>query len=634
MNRRTQGTTRANEALVEENSQIATSRILRRFTHLVELISALVLGIDLVIVFVSVIYRYVLHNPLQWSDEVASALLVTLAFLGGAVALARGEHLGVQALRNRMTGSLDALAQAFGGWIILVVAVTLGVSGYRILQVAALETTSSGLSSGIYYYPVLGGAVAMAIFAVASLAGARLRAILLSGAVLIACALLWWLWGVVLTGTQFSPMLLLLIGFVICLAVGVPVAFSLGFAALLFFWTDGTLPLALFAQQMEGGVANFVLLAIPFFVLAGLVMEVNGMSTRLIEFLQLLVGRVRGGLSIVMIVSMAFFSGLSGSKSADVAAVGSLLVPAMSEAGEDRGEAVALLASTAVMGETIPPSINIIILGSVANISIGGLFLAGLLPAAALALALMIVVIVIGGKGRTVSPISALSRAQLIRVTGGAVLALGMIAIIFGGILGGIATPTEVSAFAVVYALIAGGVAFRQMSLRSLYRLFVNSAALSGMILFIIAAAQAIAYILTEQQIPQQMATLMVGLATTYGTWVFLIVAIVFLIIMGSVLEGAPALIIFGPLLIPIGTQLGINALHLGILLIIAMGLGLFAPPLGVGLYTACAVGKVPLERVARPIVKYLIILAIALLIIAFVPWMTTALPHAVHVGG
>jgi tripartite ATP-independent transporter DctM subunit len=208
-----------------------------------------------------------------------------------------------------------------------------------------------------------------------------------------------------------------------------------------------------------------------------------------------------------------------------------------------------------------------------------------------------------------------------------------MMVIIFGGILGGIATPTEVSAFAVAYALIVGGLAFRQLTWRSILKLFVDSASMAGMVLFIVATAQIVAYILTAQQVPQAIATFMTGLAGSYGNWIFLPLSALILIVMGSVLEGAPALIIFGPLLIPTAEQLGIQPLHFGIVMIIAMGLGLFAPPLGMGIYTACAVGGVSVEQVARPSLKYLSIIFVTLLIIMFVPWITLSLPHALGVG-
>lgn len=617
----------------EERSQALSDQIIRYFRQVVEIISAVVLAVDLVVVFVSVIYRYFLHNPLQWSDEVAQMLLVALTFLGGAAALARGEHLGVTVIRARLSARVLDITQALGGWIIGTVAITLCWSAIAILPLSMTQTTSTGLSESLFFYPVMGGAAAMFIFAIAALLKASWRAIVIAALVLIVCDGIWLLWGLLLPDSQPTPIILLVLGFVLCLISGVPIAFSLGFAALIFLWSDGTLPIAIYAQQIESGINNFVLLAVPFFVLAGLIMDVNGMSARLIGLLQLLIGKIRGGLQVVMIASMALFSGISGSKTADVAAVGSLLLPAMRKDGQDIGDSVALLASTAVMGETIPPCINIIILGSVANISIGGLFAAGILPAVTMAAALILVSIWTGSRAKKAIVEAPKSRSSIAALIAGAVLALVMMVIIFGGILGGIATPTEVSAFAVVYALVAGGLAFKQMTWRKGVKLFVDAGSLAGMVLFIVAVAQMVAYILTEQEVPQTMAAIMTSLAGSYGNWVFLLISIVLLICMGSVLEGAPALIIFGPLLIPIGEQLGIQPLHFGIIIIVAMGLGLFAPPLGVGLYTACAVGGVSIEQVSRPSLKYLAIIFVCLLVITFVPWITLILPQVFGIG-
>ena len=557
------------------------------------------------IVAVAVVCRYLLDSPLEASDEIGMAVLIAITFLGSALTLYRSEHLGVSAFRNRLSPGWAACADGFAAWVVL--AVSLG------LAVASV--------------PLLGGATS--IFAAFHLARIPVRALLASGvlvgavlALLLVCGSI----GAVSPGAGVGIMLAI---DAVCLIAAVPVAFALAAGSLAYIEVTGSLPLVEFAQQMQSGVGNFVLLAIPFFILVGLVMDVNGMSGRLIAFLDMLLGRVRGGPSVVMVAAMAVFSGISGSKSADVAAVGSIMLPAMRRTGYDEDDAVALLAASAVMGETIPPCINMIILGYVANVSIGGLFVAGLLPAGAMALGLILVAVLSARSGRDLRAAPARhSAGAALRITAGAFAAFLLILIIVGGIVGGVATPTEVSAIAVLYALGVGGLAFREMSWLSFRDFLLRSASLSGMILFIVAAAQMLSYLLTVNLVPQHMAAAMAGIGASYGAWVFLLISIVMLIVMGSVLEGAPALIIFGPLLFPAAHRLSIDPLHFGILLIIAMGIGLFAPPLGVGLYTACAVGQVPIERVARPIAKYLGVLFVTLLLIAFVPGITLALPR------
>jgi tripartite ATP-independent transporter DctM subunit len=410
------------------------------------------------------------------------------------------------------------------------------------------------------------------------------------------------------------------------LAGGIPIGFALALAALIFVLVEGALPGVIYAQQMARGNDNIVLLAIPFFILVGYLMEANGMSVRLIELLERLVGRMRGGLNVVMVLSMVIFSGISGSKMADVAAVGSVLIPAARRSGQNPGGAVALLAASAVMAETIPPCINLIILGFVANLSIGGLFMAGLLPAGLMALALIGVAVLFGRS--TPLPREETARTRLTKLWGGAAVTIGLIVIIFGGFKTGFATATEISAFAALYALAIGGLVFRELTPAAAIASFVSAATRSGLVLFIVAAAQSLAFMLTLQQVPHALADLMIGLSHEGGTWLFMLLSIAILIVMGSVLEGAAALIIFGPLLVPVAGQLGIAPLHFGVVLVIAMGIGLFAPPLGLGLYGACLIGKVPLEVTVKPMMGYLGLLLICLIVIAFVPGISTWLPH------
>jgi tripartite ATP-independent transporter DctM subunit len=212
---------------------------------------------------------------------------------------------------------------------------------------------------------------------------------------------------------------------------------------------------------------------------------------------------------------------------------------------------------------------------------------------------------------------------------GGAAVTIGLIAIIFVGFKSGFATATEISAFAALYALAVGGIAFRELGWRAAVQSMVLAATRSGLVLFIVAAAQSLAFVLTLQQVPHLLGDLLIGLSQTSGTWLFMLLSIAILIVMGSVLEGAAALIIFGPLLVPVAAKLGIEPLHFGVVLVIAMGIGLFAPPLGLGLYGACLIGNVPIEQTVKPIMGYLGLLFLCLLVIAFVPGITMWLPHA-----
>jgi tripartite ATP-independent transporter DctM subunit len=601
--------------------------LIRSLLGLTDAVAAVFLAADLVVVILSVLLRSTFNAPVEWSDDIARGLMVASSFFGAAGAVARGENVGVAFFVESIPPAPRRLVLAVGALLTAIVSGYVAVNALHLGALTTGQTTGSGLPLQLTFYPMGVGAACMTIFALDQFFRRPPRDIAAALAILLLLAAGWQAWGALAPATMPRPGVLMAIGFFLGLCGGMPIAFSLALAALIFIWVQGTLPGVIFAQQMARGIDNFVLLAIPFFILVGYLMEANGMSVRLIALLERLVGRLRGGLNVVMVLSMVIFSGISGSKMADVAAVGSVLIPASRRAGQNPGGTVALLAASAVMAETIPPCINLIILGFVANLSIGGLFMAGLLPAGLMALALIAVAILFGSRSRVATATEA--RTPTAQLWGGAAVTLGLIAIIFGGFKSGFATATEISAFAALYALAVGGLVFRELRPATAVRSFVHAATRSGLVLFIVAAAQSLAFTLTLQQVPHALAETMIALSQTSGTWLFLLLSILILIVMGSVLEGAAALIIFGPLLVPVASQLGIHPLHFGVVLVIAMGIGLFAPPLGLGLYGACLIGDVPIEVTVKPMLGYLGLLLLCLLVIAFVPGLALWLPHA-----
>jgi tripartite ATP-independent transporter DctM subunit len=604
----------------------ATRRITGTLLKLTDTMAASLLAADLAVVIYSVLARSLFNAPVEWADDVARGLMVASSFFGAASALARGENPGVVFFRSLLPESWQRVVDDLGAALVLVVAAYVAFHAIELGWITAGQTTGAGLPLELTFYPMGLGAACMTVFAAEILFERDRRRVLRAVAILAAVVGIFFLGDAFIPDARPSSGALMLAGFALTLAGGLPIGFALALAALIFIWAEGTLPGVIFAQQMARGIDNFVLLAIPFFILVGYLMEANGMSVRLIELLQRLVGRMRGGLNVVMVTAMVLFSGISGSKMADVAAVGAVLVPASRKSGQNPGSTVALLAASAVMAETIPPCINLIILGFVANLSIGGLFAAGLLPAALMAAAL-IGVSVLFGKPSTAPAPAPQDRAATRRMWLGGGVSLGLIAMIFIGFKSGFATATEISAFACLYAIVVGAVVFRELTAASAWRSFVQAAARSGLVLFIVAAAQSLAFVLTLQQVPHAVGEFMVGLSHESGTWLFMLLSIAILIVMGSVLEGAAALIIFGPLLVPVASKLGIAPLHYGVVLVIAMGIGLFAPPLGLGLYGACLIGKVPVEQTVRPMLGYLGLLLACLLIIAFVPDISTFLP-------
>jgi tripartite ATP-independent transporter DctM subunit len=593
----------------------------------VDAVAAVLLAADLVVVSYSVLSRYIVNDPVEWADDVARGLMVALSFFGAAGALARGENVGVSFFVDLMGPRLRGIVDAAAAMLVAITAAAIGIYAWQMAVFTTGQTTGSGLPLEWSFYPMGAAGFCASVFCLDRLARLRLASALPAAVILAGLAGLFMAWDALAPDSLPPSGLLMLLAFVLGLVGGMPIGFVLALSGLAYMWTEGSLPGVVFAQQMARGIDNFVLLAIPFFILVGYLMEANGMSVRIIELLERMVGRVRGGLNVVMVLSMVVFSGISGSKMADVAAVGSVLIPAARRSKQNPGNAVALLAASAVMAETIPPCINLIILGFVANISIGGLFVAGLLPAGLMAAALIGVAVLFGTRA-TGAEWDALPRVPMRQLWSGAVVTVGLLVIIFGGFRSGFATATEISAFAALYALFVGGVAFRELGVRAAAKTFAQAATRSGLVLFIVAAAQSVAFMLTLQQVPHALAAMMVHLAGAGGSGTFMLLSIAILIVMGSVLEGAAALIIFAPLLVPVAAQLGIAPLHYGVVLVIAMGIGLFAPPLGLGLYGACLIGGVPIEVTVKPMMRYLGLLLLCLLVIAFVPGITMWLPR------
>ena len=435
-------------------------------------------------------------------------------------------------------------------------------------------------------------------------------------------AVQWWWLPLLGSGVAIS----LAIGLVfVAVLLGLPVGFALVLGTALFLREVNPVAMVALPQNMVDGVSRFVLLALPFFILAGFVMEAGGISRRLVLFVAALAGRLRGGLLQVLVLSMYVVSGISGSKAADVAAVGLVMRDMLDEEGYERSETAVVLASSAAMGECVPPSIAMLVLGSVTSLSMGALFASGLLPAAVIALCLMALVFFRAGptqhRGRSTR------RAAVMRLGLAAILPFSMPVLLFAGIFSGFATPTEISAFAVAYGLLLALLVYREMGLRGLTRAAVDASTVSAMVLFTLAAAQTFSWVLSAAQVPQALAALVFSWRD--NTVVFMLASIVALVVLGSLLEGLPALLILAPLLLPIAKQLGISDLHYGIVLLIAMGVGAFLPPLGVGFYIACAIARAPMGASTRAMVPYVLVLLAGLLLVTFIPWFTLSLPRA-----
>lgn len=413
--------------------------------------------------------------------------------------------------------------------------------------------------------------------------------------------------------------------FLILLFLNVPVAFVLGSTTAAAFLFKGNVPLFMIAQQMFRGMDSFPMLAVPLFILAGALMDMGGISVRLLNLAKALVGHLRGGLAQVVIVGEMFFSDISGSTSADTAAIGSVMIPPMVKAGYSRERATAITAAACGMGMLIPPCVTMVIYGVIGNVSIAAMFAAGFLPAFLMAAALMVQIYLQAGKWNIPreprAPVS-----LVLQRFGEAALPLGMPVIIFGGILGGITTPTEAAVIAVVYALLIGVVIYREISIPQVVKIFINAGVTSGMVMLLIGMATLFGWLMAVERVPQDIAALLSNLPG--GIIVFLLLTNLIYWLFGMVLEGAPAIILLVPITLPIATSLGIDPVHYGTMLIANQGIAVMTPPVGISLFIACSVGKVTVAGVARTLIPYLLVMAGILMLITFVPDISLFLPR------
>jgi tripartite ATP-independent transporter DctM subunit len=585
-------------------------------------------------VFANVISRSLFDTPFLWTDEVAKLALSTIAFVGGAMAYAQGHHAFVRVGLNALGPRLRDACLVACDLAVLGLAALTGYASIFLIETRWNERTPILEMPAAWIVVPLSAGMALVMFHAAKrLVRARRNTVAAVGGIAAAVLTLAFMTRAVwlpLFANDGAIAAALALFFVAILG-GLPIGFALLLSTGAYLWLADTVPMVALPQNMVDGSGNFVLLALPFFILAGLIMERGGISLRLVQFVHALVGHLRGGLLHVMVLSMYLVSGLSGSKTADVAAVGSVMRDMLKKEGYSAGEGAAVLAAAAAMGETVPPSIAMLVLGSITTLSMAALFVGGIIPAAVVAACLMALIWLRSRRAGANRSRRAAPRTVM-RSAIGAILPLLMPVILFAGILFGLATPTEVSSFAVVYGLILSCIVYRELDLATLLRTVLDSAMLAGMVLFILAAASGFSWALTVAYLPQRLVELLHSIHD--DTALFLIGSIALLIVIGSVLEGLPALIILAPLLLPIAPGLGLSQLHYGIVLLIAMGVGAFLPPAGVGFYVACAIIGTDIETASRAMLPYLVVLVIALLIVAFVPWFTMFLPGALNLGG
>ena len=416
--------------------------------------------------------------------------------------------------------------------------------------------------------------------------------------------------------------------FLIFLVLGVPVAFAVGMAGFLGLWWSGAYPLAIIIQQIFLTADSFVLLATPLFVLAGALMETGGIAVRLVRFAQALVGWIRGGLAMAVVIAEYIFSGISGSTIADVSAIGATMIPPLTKAGYKPEEAVSVVASASAMGILVPPCILMIIIGAIANVSVAALFAGGFIPALVMAVAIMAYIYVQARKSGM-----AASQKPNLREIGrafiDALIPMGLPIIIFGGILGGVFTPTEAAAVAVLYAAIVGLFIYHEIAWSALPGILIHSAVMTASVCFLLGTAAVVAWVLAVAQVPAFLAETLKAMSA--GPTAFLLFSAFLFILLGAVIEGPAAVVILLPTFLPVVNQFGIDIIHYSIVITAAVGIGLFLPPIGVGLFICCGIAKISLDRTLGPMLPYVIFLCLGLLIVVLFPWFTLILPKILN---
>lgn len=607
-------------AAIPETGRSVMVLVERAIGRGLDALAAILVVAETLILFMGVIWRFVLDRPLVWSDELASLLFLWLAMIGAAIALLRGTHMRLSTVTAMLPPVWRRRLEALAVLVPLIFLALLLIPAQEYAEDQSfIQTPALSWPGSIRAYAMVAGIGVMLVIAVLRLLRQGIAETALMTAALAILATVMWLGAPALMAIGNWN---LLIFFVVLVGagvlLGVPIAFAFGLSTAAYLLTTTSTPLAVVVGRLDEGMSSLILLAVPLFVLLGQLVDATGMARVMVAFLAALIGHVRGGLSFVLLGGMLLVSGISGSKAADMAAVAPVLFPEMKRRGLEEGEMVSLLAASGAMAETIPPSLVLIAIASVTGVSISALFTGGLLPGIVLAIALAFLARHRTDEAPTKrAPLSVVGRTFLIGLP-----ALILPLLVRTAVVEGVATATEVSTIGIVYCLVVGIIVYRQFDWRRVYPMLIETATLSGAILFIIGAATGMAWALTQSGFSQALAHAMASVPG--GHWGFMAISVLAFIVLGSVLEGIPAMVLFGPLLFPIARDLGVNEVHYAIVIILAMGIGLFAPPFGLGYYTACTIARVHPDIAMRRIWPYLGVLTLTLLLLAAVPWFST----------
>ncbi len=604
--------------------ETAFNRMLSKWMIPLEVVCAALMLSIVVMLFSGVMARYVFSRPLGWIDEAVSLAFIWVAMLGAVLAMHRNEHLRLSMFVDRMPEKLRGIVHAFA--LVAISAFLVGLIGPSVEHIESewiVNSPALEIPSGVRVSAIAAGMILMlaVIAAYALKTVSKINLLIASvgvGAFVAVCHAL----TPNLSQLGLLNILIFLCGLVVlCLVSGVPIAFCFGIGVMAYLAFTGKVPLVVIVGRIDEGMGNIVLVSVPIFVLLGCILDATGMGKAIVDLLAAMIGHVKAGMSYVLLGSLFIVSGISGSKVSDMATVAPALFPEMRRRGNKQSEMVALLATGAAMADTVPPSIVLIVLGSVAGVSIAGLFESGFFVAMVLLLALLVLA---RWKARNEETgniqrpsIKAIGRLSLL-----AAPALVLPFLIRSAVGGGVATATEVSTIAVLYAMLIGQVLYGGIGWKRAYAMLVETAALSGAILLILGTASAMAWAITQSGIVQQLSAF---LTTLPGGWIaFMAVTVVVFLILGCLLEGLPAVLLLAPIMFPIAKKLGINEIHYSMVIVCAMNVGLMMPPIGVGFYIACRIGDAKPDDVIIAIWPYIAALLVGVVVIAAVPTLST----------
>jgi tripartite ATP-independent transporter DctM subunit len=592
----------------------------------VDWFAALAVVVMTLLVFFQVANRYIIGWIVPWTEEVSRILFIWITFAGAYIALKANSHIAVHTFFKRFTPKNQ---EKISNILIFLVCCFIGYLFWLSLKVipATFGVTTPVLEISYLYihlsFPIFMGL--MFLYLIGRVFKMGWRRLVFSCLVSIGIvAGLYLIFGI----KSYSGPVLVVISLVctgLLITFSMPIVFALGIGCALFLVLFKDYPHQIMHTRMVGGIDSFPLLAVPFFILAGELLNTGGVTTRLVALAKVLVGSIRGGLGMVTVLGEYFFSGISGSTVADVSAIGSIMVPALKKAGYKADETVSIVSAASAMGMLVPPSIPAVVLGGITGMSVGALFVGGFIPAMVLMACIMILIFIQSVRSKI--PLEKrLPFKESMRAVVGAIIPLLCPVIIFAGILTGAATPTEIAVIAVLYAFIVGVFIYREIRWNQIVPILTQTAVTTGSVMLLVGTASALSWILSTNQVPNMVGTAITKLSDS--PLVFLLLCNLCFILLGAVLEGVPAMLILVPIFLPFVDKLGINQIHFGILCIACLGIGIFLPPIGMGMFIACNFAQIDVGKMFRSFAPYLLVFLIGLFIITCVPWFTLVLPR------